>query len=107
MNKDYFKNFLESINGNESLVKSITEGYESLLESHRISEYEYYKNFLNNDSNFNEILMMVKNATSDKQRTFLINNLIKRIEELAGSFDRNMIKLLLEYFQIPLPVSFK
>ncbi len=101
---DYFKEFLESINNDKNpMVKSILNGYETMVESHRISEYEYYKEQLKKDSAFNEIMGMLKSATTDKQKSFLINNLINRIGDLAGSFDKNLIKILLEYFGVQIP----
>ncbi len=101
---DYFKEFLESINNDKNpMVKPILNGYETMVESHRISEYEYYKEQLKKESAFNEIMGMLKSATTDKQKSFLINNLINRIGDLAGSFDKNLIKILLEYFGVQIP----
>jgi len=101
---DHFKEFLESMNADKTpMMESIISGYETMVEANRISEYEYYKNKLKNDNAFNEILGMLKSATNDKQKSFLINNLINRVSEFSGNFDKTLIKLLLEYFGVTIP----
>ena len=104
---NYFKEFLESMNNNTPMMESIISGYNSMVEGSQSSEYEYYKKQLQKDSAFNEILDMLKSASNDKQKTFLINNLITKISEIAGGFDKMLIKVLLEYFGVTVPAPSK